>query len=287
MKRKSAVLYLFLLAIILFGNLFITKPVHASAASPIQNKYQVFLPLVKHDAPPPYYGLAMAYVNSADIRTLNVGWYYTWSDGESANIPAQFVPMSYYGLNVRQPKDYSGYMLVFNEPNNPQPWGCDLAPAEAARRYGELRQQYPQAKLVVGGWSVFSKDWIEGFVSELEKLNIPLPEYWHVHAYIEAWVTPAVAQQNLAFFHDLTGGTYWITEFSSLDGNLADFQNMTNWFENQKWISRIGAYTNRQPPDADWAINSNVELINSGGNLNTIGAFYSNQASKGNPFFTQ
>ncbi|HCE18464.1 MAG TPA: hypothetical protein DEQ80_11440 [Anaerolinea thermolimosa] len=267
-----------LLGLLLLHWCFSSGSVTAQSEPPSTDHFTVFLPLVTRASPPPYFGLALAVPEADDLRLLDVTWYYNWSEQPMAASTPAFVPMAYDGKIRHLPPDFEGYLLVFNEPNLGAPNGCGLSPAEAARRYASLRQELPHARLVVGGWSVFASDWIGNFIRELRDNNLPLPEYWHVHAYTEAWITPRVAQDFLTSYHNLTGGTYWITEYGSPAGNLEDFRSMTSWFLSQTWIERVAAYTNRQPADAPWAIGSGVELVKENATLTPIGAYYAQLA---------
>jgi hypothetical protein len=102
------------------------------------------------------------------------------------------------------------------------------------------------------------------------------PDAWHVHAYIEQWVTVGYIQNELTALHALTGGDYWVTEYGSLEGDLQDFKALTEWFGGRPWISKIAAYTNREPdPDATWSIGPGLEMVQDDGTLTPIGAYYS------------
>ena len=221
----------------------------------------------------PYYGLAMAMPPDADAALLGVQWYYVWGPSSPFHVQAEYIPMLWDGLpDERIPADYSGWLLVLNEPNLTNQ--SNVTPQEAAHRLAVLRAQYPQAKLLCCGLSVWAVDWLQAFLAA----SPVRPDAWHVHAYTEEWITPAKAQAYLTYYHTLTGGTYWVTEYGSPAGSLDDFQAMTTWFQAQNWITRIAPYTNRQPEGAGWAIGAGVELVQSGGDLTQIGGFYADQA---------
>ena len=269
-----------LLVLLVFVS-FPTTRVAAQENPPPDLPYKVYVPSVSRSGSPAYFGLAMAVDQPDDLTILNVTWFYNWTDNPKTSIQGiPSVPMAYTGRTNRLDHEYNGWLLVFNEPNNIAPYGCDLDPVEAAKRYVQLRSDLPNAKLVVGGWSVFARDWIQGFVNELKAAGEPLPQYWHAHAYTEAWITPEIAQAYLREYHQLTGGTYWITEYGSPEGSLEDFQKMTAWFQNQNWIERVSAYTNRQPDSAGWAIGTGVELMAEGLETTPIGDYFAGEAVK-------
>lgn len=182
------------------------------------------------------------------------------------------------GLERDLPATYSGFVLLFNEPNNPEPYGVGLAPAEAVKRYKNARRDYPKAIFVIGGGSVWSTDWTKGFLEECRKQRAILPNLWHFHAYTEEWITPTKAQEFLNQHKLLIQPAgAWITEYGSPAGSLEDFKAMTTWFKTQSWIRRIAPYTNRQMGEP-WNIGSGVELIDRDGKLTSIGAYYANGA---------
>ncbi len=274
--RGFAIIALLVMAL---GRIVTQNPVEAQPLEAEGTAYRIFIPHIAKAASTPYFGLALAVDEPADLARLHSTWYYNWSD-QGTNNAVEYVPMAYSGKTNRLQRGYNGYLLVFNEPNLPPPNGCNLTPQEAAARYGQLRMDFPDAKMVVGGWSVFAKDWARDFVNELKAQDIPLPERWHVHAYTEEWITPAKAKEFLLYYQNLTGGTYWITEFGSPAGKLDDFKSMTTWFSEQTWIERVAAYTNRQPGNAAWAIGAGVELVKDDATLTNIGAYYADQSRK-------
>lgn len=185
--------------------------------------------------------------------------------------------MSREGQIPDLPASYSGYLLVFNEPNNPEPYGHPLEPAEAARRYEAIRAALPSARLVVGGVSAWAIDWVRGFLENVTRQ----PRYWHTHGYVERYadstryITPAQLIAWWKALHRLTGGAYWITEFGSCRGWVADYKALISWMKRRPWIHRCAAYTSRQSVKDPARICSGVNLINwTTGRLTAAGRYY-------------
>lgn len=222
--------------------------------------YTIFLPLVL--ASRLYYGLAVADVTHYDdAARLGATWSYDWT-------PSGDVPMLWSGKpSSLIPAEYTGWILVLNEPNVTTQ--ANLSPSEAVNRLNNLRAYYPRARLICCGASVWAWDWMKAFWDSGGR-----PDAWHMHAYTESVITPAVVAQELTRMHQLTGGEYWITEYGSPAGNLSHFQQVTQWFEAQSWIVRIAPYTNRQPDGVSWALDPGVEMVNPDGSLTPIGAWY-------------
>lgn len=228
----------------------------------------------------PYFGLAQVDPSAADRTLLGVQWYYYHGVMNDADFTR--VPMAYFGFPSNAlPSTYSGPLLVFNEPNNKRDYGADLSPETAWHRYVVLRESYPQARLIVGGWTLDGTDWhdmtinwFDQFLAQFDQHGTPYPDYWHAHSYLEGHLTLEKAKANLTRFHERTGGSYWITEYGVLSGDIAQFQALTRWFMQQPWIERIAPYTNRQPKGASWAISDAVNLVTPLGKLSPLGQAY-------------
>lgn len=225
------------------------------------DRSHVYLPMILQS--PDYKGLALADpYHSGDLDLLRAEWWYDWTaTGQT--------PMLWSGKpSTSLPQNYRGYVLVLNEPN--VEIQSNVTPAEAVRRMAILRAYYPNAKLLCCGVSVWAGSWM----TEFWRLG-GRPDGWHVHAYIEAYITPQYIARELNAWHAMTGGEYWVSEYGSPEGSLEDFATVTEWFEGQSWIVRVAAYTNRQPIGVPWAIGPGVEMVNDNGDLSPIGAYYS------------
>ncbi len=223
---------------------------------------KIYLPFVAKDGPPPYYGLALADpAHREDIQTLSAEWWYDWT-------PTGQVPMLWGGNpSDAIPADYAGNLLFLNEPNLESQ--SNVTPQEAVAKLAIARARYPHARIIGCGVSVWATYWTSAFYAAGGKVDA-----WHVHAYTEEWITPEVAQSYIQIHRNITGGTYWITEYGSPVGSLDDFRAMTEWFRAQPWIERIAAYTNRQPDGVPWAIGAGVEMVRDDGTLAPIGDYY-------------
>ena len=224
--------------------------------------YKTFLPLVTKTPERTYYGLALADPSHPeDVLTLRAEWNYDWT-------PTGQVPMLWGGNpSDAIPGDYTGDLLFLNEPNLETQ--SNVTPDEAVAKLAVVRAAYPRARIIGCGVSVWATGWVYYFLRAGGVVDA-----WHVHAYTEEWITPAVAQNYLMQHHLQTGGEYWITEYGSPAGSLNDFRSMTEWFMRQPWITRIAAYTNRQPEGVPWAIGKGCDMVRADGTLNPIGEYY-------------
>lgn len=222
---------------------------------------KVYLPLIQKQSDP-FKGLAYIPNKNKDLDTLKIEWWYVWG-------PTGQIPMLREGLpDSKVPSNYSGYILVLNEPN--VSIQTNISPKEAVIRLTDLRKAYPNAKLVCCGASVFAMQWMKDFWNMGGR-----PDEWHIHSYIEYWVTPKMAQSMISEMHKMTGGNYWITEYGSPAGKLNDFVAITEFFCDTPWITRIAAYTNKQPSNEWWSIGSGVNMIKDDGTMTEIGEYYS------------
>jgi len=194
-------------------------------------------------------GLAMAYFVPEDLITLGVSWYYTWNVYQP-NMPPGFVPMSRNGEDPNLPLDYSGYVLLFNEPNNIEPYGHPITPENGAQIYIGFVEKYPKAKWVVGNVSVWSWDWLADFRDNCG--NYKLPDAWGIHAYIEMFIDLTTTKMLLNAAHNNLGGKFWITEFADTTGNVKNDDRLTDYFYNTSWIERWSYFTNRATGSESW-----------------------------------
>jgi hypothetical protein len=178
------------------------------------------------------------------------------------------------------PSSYSGYLLVFNEPNVPEPYGCGISPSVAAARYLGLLQRVPDASLVVGGLNIWGVDWFRQFLAACMALGAKWPVYFHAHGYMEQGIT---ASEVILRFHQLHamggGGNWWITEHGAPGGTLDDFKTIVGELERTWWIQRHAAFTDRAQGTepwfpASWPV-SNVNLMDyATGALTQRGTYY-------------
>jgi hypothetical protein len=261
--KKLITILIFILCLCLIGVILAQSSGEAEAQSMLP---RVFLPSIMM-GDEPFKGLAIADMDHFDdIYVLGGEWWYDWTS--PLDLYSAKVPMLWSGLpSTNIPSDYTGWILAMNEPNVSTQ--LNITPSEAVSRLNALRTSYPYAKILCCGVSIWAGDWTEDFWDLGGR-----PDAWHVHAYTEEWITPTFVQSELTEWHTLTGGDYWISEFGSPAGSLSDFQAVMTWFEQQSWITRVSAYTNRQPEGAPWAIGEGVEMVNDDGTLTPIGEWY-------------
>lgn len=228
-------------------------------------------------------GLAMAYpVYQEDLQRLgdNV-WFYDWASNHYNN--PNYVPMSYKGEDPNLSFEYSGYILLFNEPNGEVPYGYPINVSDGVSIYAGLIQEYPHAKFVVGNvifWGSWN-DWIVDFKNLCQQQGISVPNYWGLHVYLdtkgyEDYFTSFTINE-LTALHDQIGGTFWITEFADIHANILMDDRLIQIFESHNWIDRWAYFTNRisgeagEPIPPGWT----CELFNwSTGNPTLVGSWY-------------
>lgn len=261
---------------IVFGLTLISTIYTPAQAAPLAD------PNTPSTSPASKKGLAWAHSEFAqDYDALNVSWWYDWGTTPAhMSYKPGYIPMSFAGQMVSLPADYSGYLLVFNEPNNSAPYGSHLDPAEAAKRYLQLRQAFPQAKLVVGGISIWAIGWLQSFYAAVQQQDgrAPTPAAIAVHSYIEDWITVNEALRRLNEIHDFVQRPIWVTEFGACDGTANTMYQLVNFFENTTWVERYSAFTNRQQGTEPWAICSGTNLFSWNGQITAAGLVYQQAA---------
>jgi hypothetical protein len=224
-------------------------------------------------------GLAFAQNYPEDIATLGCAWYYDWQCNPAQLSDPGYVPMSRDGLMVSLPADYSGPLLVFNEPTGKEPFGYPITAADAAIRYRALRLAFPLAKFVVGGVSAWdcnvtgSGTWLKDFKRIIACLGCPKPYAYHVHGYVEDWIK--VGHLKIWWTHQqsVVGGKLWISEYNDVSGNAANLHALTDWIKSRTWVERYACFTNRSGSEP-WALGAGCNLVDEYGRLTESGEFY-------------
>jgi hypothetical protein len=213
-------------------------------------------------------GIALAYPFYKDITDVKASWFYVWG---SCNV-AGCVPMSRNGEDPNLPPDYNGYILLFNEPNNPEPYGHPIDPLEAVVIYLQLCDKYSHAKWVVGNVSAWGLDWLCEFYTHCDRP----PQAYGMHGYVEGWITPQDLMNWWTEAHDNLGGDFWITEFADSTGNTKNDEALVKYFKANSWIKRWAYFTNRAKGDEPWYPSGwNVQLFDQNGKMTKIGRWYS------------
>ena len=236
--------------------------------------YRAFVPMVYAPRQKRGASLVDAGANTDDVARLGASWWYNWH--HNGPIDGRYVPMSFRGSATDIPVEYSGYVLVLNEPENAGQ--ANLTPAQAAARVLAVAQARPDARLIVGGYGYFGREQWPQFVSALGDYR---PAGWHVHGYVEAsqywtvtladvtaWWTTARAQAP--------GGEFWITEFAdTVDGQHA--QGLLGFVRGAAWVDRHSWFANRMTGVETWYPpwwTHNPALIDNYGALTHDGARY-------------
>jgi hypothetical protein len=215
-------------------------------------------------------GLPTGHAVLSDVDLLGASWYYDW--GNSGYKDSRYVPMSWAGEPIDLPQDYNGYLLILNEPEHQSQ--ANLTPEEGARRVIELSKVFPKAKLIIGGVGYWGRGWLLQFVFELKDYQ---PAGWHVHGYVEAWLTTQDIIDYWLWARDiLPGGEFWITEFADTN---TDSKELIDYVKQQKWINRYAWFANRLNGNESWYpsnwINNPALIVD--GQLTERGKYYRNK----------
>lgn len=213
---------------------------------------------------------------SQNLEALNMSWFFTnWNPELLEKYKDIYIPITRCGLVSELeglPKDYDGYLLVFNEPNLPEPNGCPLTPEVAAGRYRALREAFPNTKMVVGNVSAWEiSDWL----SHLADLVADNPPYaWGVHGYVEKRITPEYISDLVNNFitEYSNSGRIWVTEAGVCSGNIEVLKTFLEELVGIEQIERIAFYTDNQPDGVSWGIcDGRINLKDGKGGLTPMG----------------
>ena len=228
-------------------------------------------------------GIALVEPYLEDLDSVGATWYYNWSFSCDKLGEPEYIPMAYTGLvPACMPVDYDGFVLFLNEPNNPAPFGANIDGVTAGQRYVEFVTARPKAKLIVGNCSAWSTQWYRDFLNEVSKHDVPLPRYYGIHGYIEAWITTEHLSNywdgTYYYLRTLSGFTpeVWITEFSQTTGDTVELDEMLDMIESKSYITRYAYFTNRYDPTAPYIPTGwyDFNLIEDDGSLSPMGLIY-------------
>jgi hypothetical protein len=229
-------------------------------------------------------GVALAYPYYDDLQAVDAAWWYVWAPCP-LNAPPGCVPMSRDGSDPQLPIEYNGYVLLFNEPHNVEPFGNPIEPDEALQVYMTLSEEYPRAKWVVGN-IIFWGHWQNWLLSFHDMCSVTpgcyMPEYWGIHVYVSGnnWID--YIKGELDGLHNYIGGKFWITEFAEVTGNVSMDNAMLELFKRTPYIDRWAYFTNRAHGNEPWyPAGWNVQLFDyATGEPTSIGDWYAHGLHK-------
>jgi hypothetical protein len=221
-------------------------------------------------------GIGMPYIYPEDLTRMKASWYYDWSSSHYDD--PRYVPMSRNGDDPNLPLDYAGYILLFNEPNNVEPFGHPIPATSAAFIYAELQKKYHLAKWVVGNVNVVGGwNWLDVFNQSCKILNTHyVAPIWGIHCYIEGYILPECIMAWMKKLYGYLGGEFWVTEWADTTGSMIYDNILLNYFKANTWITRQAYFTNRAKGDEGWFPRDwKVQLFDwDTGELTNIGKWY-------------
>lgn len=183
-----------------------------------------------------------------DAVPFNISWYHTWAINPptlnplypwSATVGAEFIPFlpciptadpnDPQSYPEHLSKDYTGYLLFLNEPENtfdPNQCGSQLGPNKvisATEVYSKVVELYPHAKLI-GPNITFQRyeDSITGFldlwIARVLDKGLPLPYGYGIHLYPSPTSNDTAEEWTQAYCelleeYDELDKELWVTEF--------------------------------------------------------------------------
>lgn len=180
------------------------------------------------------------------------------------------MPLSWSGSKGELPSNYSGYLLVFNEPDNREQG--NLKPILAASQIKALQYSLPNAKLIVSGVTQFGTGWLDEFGKNLGDYK---PVGYHIHSYIFPGTDLTYIQTGwFPQVRHYCNGEIWLTEFADL---METGKELLEFVVSQPWITRYAWFANRMIGNESWYPKgwpNNPSLINKDGELTSYGKLY-------------
>lgn len=185
----------------------------------------------------------------ADRQTLNVGWWYAWSEACTAATRAQgCVDMV---RNWQLPRACYPYLLVGNEPEYDPPSGSDTDPVTAAAAVKAIEAMCPDSLLIVGNTN--DPDWQSAFFDAYEADGSVYRNGWGLHCY-GFTMFPPDACGSLTYHRGIPARAaaarargaveIWVTEFNCPCSD-SQWRGLMDVIAHH--TDRWAAYTSRQP----------------------------------------
>lgn len=214
--------------------------------------HYVFLPMVVRQSPPPKRGVGMPAEHEGCEQPSLVGavWQYNW--GNPLDCPGMDnVPMIWRG-SIPASLNSSPYLLLFNEPNNPDQ--ANLTPQEAAVIAAQAAERFPEKKLIVGNtydgyWSGSQirtgAQWLSEFLALYSNVaGLGFHCYWQT-----ASQCIAVGQGIVSLAQ---GREVWCTEFAFWAQDWTEAGPFIDWMESEPMIKRYAWFATRIDGDEPW-----------------------------------
>ncbi|MCB0208598.1 MAG: hypothetical protein KDJ52_04695 [Anaerolineae bacterium] len=239
-----------------------------------------------------------------DLDSLKASWYFNWGPRPDSNCgPSnleKFVPRIYNAdsmgdLDIAiQNAQASGWLVGFSEPN--LPWQGNVSPNQGAKLWRQIENAaLPKGiKLVSPSpnqWypgqngQPYGHQWTWYMVDEYEDLYGTKPHFdalgWNIYKETDSEIKSFLnARRNEA----LTRGydvPFWLLEYGGrcVNGSTSEIkktmEKTTPWLNSTPWIGRYAWFANRITSlDSDGVDYKNCSLINSKGDLTTLGITY-------------
>lgn len=220
-------------------------------------------------------GLAMATFRPQDLDALGVSWWYVWHWLETAD--PWYIPMV-RNWSIPTDKLEPAYLLLGNEPNYWEPWGCTMSPEGAAWYTIKAQEYYPNARLVVGNVSQHDHfggldgvTWLEQFLAEYKDwAGKPFDHILGCHLYTDDDLD--YADYEMQRYRAVYAGPMWLTELGMAvnPAQPKTFRKLCQMAS--KLFDRVAVYTNEQDGSAS-SLPFDMDLA-PGGVLSEIGKEY-------------
>lgn len=253
-----------------------------------------YLPIVYSGPRPALKGIGLTGSCSA-VEKLGVNWYYAWHWRPPCS-SAGFVPML-RDIGCMAELDQavgfaraSGWLMGFNEPDKPEPYGHLTTPEEGAVAWRAIERQAVGIRLVSPVPSQDDFNWLWRMVAAYESFYGEKPRFDAIGVHWYNWQNPSsvqpakdyllrVRREALAHGYDVP---LWLTEFAGhvgrpdpAGGHQKLMEEFIPWMREQSWIGRYAWFASRVRPMEPWcAYCQYCSLTYEDGTLTPIGITY-------------
>lgn len=247
-----------------------------NVTQPETHSYNLFLPVVRRSGLFSKRGVGATtggcpvQTDGASLRLLEVSWAFGWGPGLAKYPGVEMVPMIRDARHVGESLGGSSqYLLGFNEPEEQEPFGCNMSPAEAAVLWREVEKHYPERRLVSPA-TVNDRQWLRRMVYEYQARYGEVPRFDAISMYCynpSDWI--GECQRSVAMLYEWgkewgVPEGIWVNEFANpwLSGQqqIAAMMEMVRWLESDERVDRYAWFAARYHGQA-WAPGWNTQLL--------------------------
>jgi len=228
--------------------------------------HRLYLPIIYSKPKSALHGVC-----GGDLDKIGADWAYNWTwdtQGNPRLVPMirDVTKMDHLLEAVENAKASRDWLMGFNEPDKPEPYGHLTTPAEGADAWRAIEKAATDIKLLSPAPSQDDPDWLWQMVAAYKSRYGGKPRFDAIGVHYYSGCPPdieggkrhllRVRREALAHGYDVP---LWSTEFGGWcvwpnprSGNERMMRELIPWMKERPWIARYSWFMSLIPPDVPW-----------------------------------